>query len=325
MRYPFYQKTISHGVEWAGIGLHSGRECRIRIEPAQPHSGIQFRRVDVDSAKEISAHISQVVDTENATTLGSLTDPELRIQTVEHVLAALYMSGVTNAHLLVWGPEVPILDGSAEPYFQGLVKAGIVTQQALRPVLRLVKPLHLAYHGMTCELLPRSQFRITSSVRFDHPLIGLQTFGLDITPQAFAAEIACARTFGFVEQAESLRRRGLARGASLENVLAYSANGIENPEGTRFFDECVRHKILDAIGDLALFGAWIEAELVTLRGGHAVHCELLRVLEESTDKWEWRVAPQPKRLSIPFEKANDKEPVSPQPAPSYFSAVRPMT
>ena len=193
----------------------------------------------------------------------------------------------TNVRVEVSGPEIPILDGSAVDYIEGILNCGVELQNYSQPILKILKPIKVHHDGTICELLPRERLRLTTSVDFPHPIIGLQTYALELTPEAFYNEISRARTFGFQSDLEKLQARNLALGASLENVLAFSDSAVLNPEGARYAEECVRHKLLDAIGDLALCGCWIEGEMVSFRGGHSIHLTLLKTLKEFKSHWEY--------------------------------------
>ncbi len=280
------QKSIKSRVEWEGIGLHTGLKVRLELLPAEPNYGIVFERPDLHESVRIFADCDAVVATSMATTLGMKDQPEARVSTVEHLMSALYALGITNVRAVVHGPEIPILDGSANPFIEGILSVGIDFQPFSNPILRILKPVKVFKDGVICELLPRERLRLTTSVDFPHPSIGLQTFALEVTPGAFIEEVCSARTFGFLKDVERLRANNLALGASVENVLAFSDEGIVNAEGARFPDECVRHKLLDAIGDLALIGCWIEGEMVSFRGGHSMHLALLKALRDFPTHWE---------------------------------------
>lgn len=296
------QKTIASPVELVGVGLHTGAAVGLRLVPAPPNHGIVFIRADLGERLPIAAHVDSVVATDLATTLGRAEREEVRVGTVEHLMAALFALGITNVLVEAHGPEVPILDGSARPFVDAIWKVGATLQPYSTKTLRIYRPIRVAASGATCELLPRDRLRITTSIDFPHPRIGLQTYALDLTPAAFRRELSLARTFGFAHEVEYLKTKRLARGASLENVLAFSADGILNAEGTRMEDECVRHKALDAVGDLALCGSWIEGELVSYRGGHSIHRLLLRALAENRSRWEMLPA-EPLPLAVLGEPA----------------------
>ncbi|MBI1861973.1 MAG: UDP-3-O-[3-hydroxymyristoyl] N-acetylglucosamine deacetylase [Deltaproteobacteria bacterium] len=279
------QKTIARVLTFEGVGLHSGCLTQIKLTPSSANTGIRFERVDLRPRAVIAADADSVVCTALATTLGLKDRPEARVGTVEHLLAALYALGITNLCIEVNGPEIPILDGSAGQFIDGILGAGIRFQPYTTPILKVLKPVKVYKSGAICELLPRDRLRVTTSIDFAHPDIGLQTFAIELTPGAFRDEICSARTFGFLRDVESLKTRNLARGASVANVLALTEEGVLNEGGMRFPDECVRHKTLDAIGDLSLSGSWLQAEMVSFRGGHSMHLELLNALKASPAHW----------------------------------------
>lgn len=280
------QKTLKRPLVFRGVGLHSGIRSEIELIPAEPRSGIVFKKVSHQKVISIPAHYQNVQSTSLATSLGLWGVEESKISTVEHLLAALFGLGITNLEVRVRGPEIPILDGSSLPFVEGILDAGILAQNYSTRTIRILKPIKIYENGTICELLPRKNLRLTTSIQFSHSLIGAQTFSMDLNPQNFHQMVAPARTFGFLEEVENLRKKGLARGASLENVLGFSDTEVLNPEGMRFVDECVRHKWLDALGDLSLCGTWIEGELVSFRGGHAIHRALLNSLHQHPDNWQ---------------------------------------
>lgn len=298
------QKTLRQSVSFQGVGLHSGLKAELKLHPAPANHGIIFERTDLNPKIKIPAHFKSVISTALATSLGFKNSPELRVSTVEHLMATLYSLGITNVIAEINGPEVPILDGSAGLFIQKILEAGITLQPYSNKILQILKPIKVYNNGTVCELLPRENLRLTTSVDFSHPSIGLQTFALDLTPESFRREVSEARTFGFQSDLDKLRAQNLALGASIENVLAFSENSILNPEGLRFSDECVRHKLLDAIGDLALCGCWIQGELVSFRGGHSIHLTLLQSLE--TQPTHWRII-RPEPIRTPFNSLHKRQ------------------
>lgn len=280
------QKTLKKPLIFRGVGLHSGVITEIELVPAVPETGIIFKKVSSRNVFSIPAHYENVRSTSLATSLGLPGVEDSTISTVEHLLAALFGMGITNLEVWVKGPEIPILDGSSLPFVESILDVGILTQNHSQRTIRILKPIKIYENGTICELLPRKNLRLTTSIQFEHSLIGAQTFSMDLTPQNFHQMVAPARTFGFLSEVEKLRKKGLARGASLENVLGFSETEVLNVEGMRFVDECVRHKWLDALGDLSLCGTWIEGELVSFRGGHAIHRALLNSLHQHPDNWQ---------------------------------------
>jgi UDP-3-O-[3-hydroxymyristoyl] N-acetylglucosamine deacetylase len=293
------QKTIRRELKFHGIGLHSGVKSSVRLVPAPPNHGLVFERIDLERPVRIPAHYDAVVDTRLATTLGAAEDPSARLSTVEHLLAALFGSGVTNLLIQVDGPEIPILDGSAAAFLDGLWDTGIEPQAYSHRTLKVIKPVKIYQQGAVCELLPRDRLRLTTSIDFAHPKVGRQSFALELTPKAFRDDVCSARTFGFLKDQQALQKMNLALGASVENVLAFSDTDVVNEGGQRYPDECVRHKLLDALGDLALCGSWIEGEMVSFRGGHSIHLAMLKALHDNPTHWKLD-APEPlKPVRVP--------------------------
>jgi UDP-3-O-[3-hydroxymyristoyl] N-acetylglucosamine deacetylase len=277
--HPFRQRTFKQRASLDGIGLHSGVQVRLTLAPAPADGGILFVRADRPSV-EIPALEEFVVDTTMNTSLGR---DGVRIGTVEHILAALAGCGIDNARVEVAGPEVPILDGSAEPFVQLIRQAGIHELRPARRFLLVRKAVTVAEGDKLARLAPaRGKFSIHYTIDFRHPLISDQSFKLELNERSFQKEIARARTFGFKKDVERLHRAGLARGGSLENAVVVDDFNILNPEGLRFPDEFVRHKILDALGDLSLLGMPIIGHHTAIKSGHALNHQLVRrVLQES--------------------------------------------
>jgi len=268
--HPFRQRTFRQRASIDGIGLHSGAKVRLTLAPAPPYAGIVFTSEGV----EIPALAENVVDTRLNTSLGR---GNVRIGTIEHVLAALAGCGIDNAFVEVEGPEVPILDGSSAPFVQLIQEAGIHEQQrTTRRFLLVRKPVVVSDGDKSAKLVPCRAFQITYTIDFQHPLISDQKYGLEISERSFQKEIARARTFGFKRDVEKLHAAGLARGGSLDNAVVVDDFHILNPDGLRFADEFVRHKILDAVGDLALVGMPVMAHFVAVKSGHALNHTLVR-------------------------------------------------
>jgi UDP-3-O-[3-hydroxymyristoyl] N-acetylglucosamine deacetylase len=269
----FHQRTFKQRASFEGIGLHSGQTVRVTLAPAPPDSGITFVRTDVAPDLDIPALPSSVVDTVLCTSLGC---GRVRIGTVEHLLAALVGFGIDAARVEVEGPELPIGDGSSAPFVQLIQRAGLHELRAPRRFLQVKKPVAVVEGEKLAKLLPARRFRVTYTIDFQHPLISEQTFTVDLDGRSFQKEIARARTFGFKRDVEKLHRAGLARGGSLENAVVVDDFHILNPEGLRFPDEFVRHKALDAIGDLALLGMPVIGHFVAVKSGHALNQQLVR-------------------------------------------------
>jgi UDP-3-O-[3-hydroxymyristoyl] N-acetylglucosamine deacetylase len=277
------QRTLQVKASVAGVGLHSGRPVRLTLNPAPVDTGIVFIRTDLPHTVEIPARSEFVVDTTLNTTLGR---DGARVGTVEHLLAALYGLGVDNVRVELDGPEVPILDGSAAPFARLIDEAGIRVQRAPRKVIVVKRTVSVTDGDKEARLSPASAFAVHCSIDFDHPLITDQKFGVELQPRSFLREIARARTFGFVREVELLRSRGLALGGSLDNAIVIDDFHILNEDGLRWPDEFVRHKILDAIGDLALVGMPVIGHLHAHRTGHALNQKLVRKLLSDPAQYE---------------------------------------
>jgi UDP-3-O-[3-hydroxymyristoyl] N-acetylglucosamine deacetylase len=290
------QTTLQDHVTVAGIGVHSGSPVNLTLHPAEADTGIIFLRCGIDGQpdRELSAHYRSVTATEFATVLGDQSGPA--VSTTEHVLAALHGLGVDNAVVEVDGPEVPIMDGSAEPFVVAIDQAGIVSLPASRRYIQVLKPVRVAKGESYGELRPHPRgLRIETEIQFDHPLIGKQTFASDVDPDLFRRELARARTFGFMRDVAKLWGAGYALGASFENTVVVAENRILNPEGTRFADEFVRHKAIDAIGDLALAGAPLLGAYRSVRGGHKLNHAVLTALMSDRTAWSYVEFPESRR------------------------------
>lgn len=280
------QTTLRDLVTLSGIGVHSGLPVTVTLSPADAGTGIRFIRIGRDGHGEraVRADFCSVTATEFATVLGDASGP--LVSTAEHVLAALRGLGVDNALIEIDGPEMPIMDGSAAPFVAAIDQVGLDILDEPCRYIRVLKPVRVTINDTFGELRPYPRgFRIEAEIAFDHPLVGHQTLGLDIKPATFRSEIARARTFGFMRDVAKLWSAGYALGASLENTLVVAENRILNPEGARFPDEFVRHKMLDAIGDLALAGAPLLGAYRTVRGGHKLNCAVLSALMADASAW----------------------------------------
>lgn len=282
------QTTLRHPVAVSGIGVHSGLPVTLTLHPADDDAGIVFQRIAADGAieREIRADVRAVTATEFATVLGDAEGP--LCSTAEHLLAALRGLYVDNVVVEIDGPEVPIMDGSAAAFVDAIDQAGLTARALPRRYIEVIKPVSVSKDGATGELRPYQHgFRVEAEIDFDHPLIGQQALSLDIEPDTFRREIARARTFGFMRDVSKLWSAGYALGASFENTLVVSEDRVLNPEGLRFADEFVRHKVLDAIGDLALAGQPLLAAYKTVCGGHKLNHAVLSAL--MSDRSAWRV------------------------------------
>jgi UDP-3-O-[3-hydroxymyristoyl] N-acetylglucosamine deacetylase len=275
------EHTLASPIGFHGIGLHTGERVTMRVLPAPARKGIIFRRVDLDNF-ELRADVGSVERVAYATTL---MNRGVWISTVEHLLSALYGFGVDNAYVELDNFEVPILDGSAQPYTEAIQSAGVVPLSVERNYMRITKPFALEEKGKTIAIHPADDFSIEYEIGFRHPLIGHQKRQIAITPENYCDQIAPARTFGFHHEVEALQASGLVRGGSLENAIVLTEDGMLNETSLRYPDEFVRHKILDLLGDFALIGQPVLGRIVANRAGHALHTRFVAELLKSTDHW----------------------------------------
>jgi len=272
------ETTIQKPVETSGIGLHSGVPVKMRLTPAPAGTGIVFRRSDLDYFP-IPASWKHVARVSYAT---SLMRQGVLISTTEHLLSTFYSFGIDNAYVEIDNLEVPILDGSSQPFIEMLREAGIRRLRRKRRYLRIRRTVTVV-DGLKCiSILPADTFRLTCEIDFPQP-IGKQSLEMEVTPERYAAEIAPARTFAFERELAQLREMGLIRGASLDCAVCFTDSGVLNPEGLRFEDESCRHKALDLIGDLALLGRPLLGHVIAERAGHAMHTALVaKIMSDPT-------------------------------------------
>jgi UDP-3-O-[3-hydroxymyristoyl] N-acetylglucosamine deacetylase len=275
------QRTLRRSTSCAGIGLHSGKKVTLSLKPAPQNSGIRFRRTDLGGV-EIPAHVGHVGAVAYATQLRA---GEARVETVEHLLAALVSAGIDNAVVELNTPEVPIMDGSSAPFIYLVQEAGVKVLSEPRRYLKVTEPVTLTRGDKQITLYPSDQFKVTYTISFDHPLLRHQTRTMVVNEDSFIDEIAPARTFTFLKEVEMLRQNGLALGGSLDNAIVIGDTGVLN-SSLRFEDEFVRHKILDLVGDFALLGYPVVAHAVVHRGGHALHTAMAAQLLEQKASWE---------------------------------------
>jgi len=267
------QRTVKSTIHGHGVALHSGAQVRFHIIPARAGTGVVFVRTDLTPHVEIPATAEHVVETRLATTLGH---QGVTVGTVEHLMSALYGLGIDNARIEIDGPEVPILDGSAAPFVELIQEAGgAVGQGVPRKFLVVKESVGVWDHGRTARLEPASAFEINCTIDFDHPLIGDQRFDHVFSDQMFLRDVCRARTFGFARDVALMQSQGLALGGSLDNAVVIDDFSVQNPDGLRYPDEFVRHKVLDAIGDLALLGAPLIGRFVGVKSGHALNTRLV--------------------------------------------------
>ncbi len=282
----YLQRTLRRATYCAGIGLHSGSKVTLYLKPAPANFGVRFRRTDLDGL-EIPAVVDNLAGRQYAT---GLCCDQASVETVEHLLAALASLGVDNVIVELDHAEVPIMDGSAAPFVYLINEAGVRTLPVARRYMKILRPVTLARGDKRIALYPSDHFKLTYSISFDHPLLRHQARTLRVTEESFAEDIAPARTFGFLKEVEMMRQHGLALGGSLDNAVVLGETGVLNPH-LRFDDEFVRHKMLDAIGDLALIGYPIIGHVVAHRAGHALHTAFAAKLLQERDAWRIVEAP----------------------------------
>ncbi|MEJ2200182.1 MAG: UDP-3-O-acyl-N-acetylglucosamine deacetylase, partial [Desulfuromonadaceae bacterium] len=277
-----YQCTCAQPTTISGIGLHSGQMINMTLRPAEAGTGIVFHRTEGERTVSIEAISANVVDTRLATVLGK---SGLTVSTVEHLLAALCAYGIDNLHIDIDGPEVPIMDGSARGFVKVLQQVGLRSLPRSRKFLAIRKPVSVIDGEKRVSVIPSRFFRVTADIAFDHPAIGLQHRSVKVNKELFQRDLAPARTFGFLKEVEYLKANGLARGGSLENAVVIGDEGVLNPEGLRFQDEFVRHKILDAIGDFSLAGYPVLGHFKTYKSGHDINHQIIEKILHSPGCW----------------------------------------
>ncbi len=282
------QRTLKSSINCTGVGLHSGNKISMTFKPAPVDTGVVFRRTDIQGkGAVIPARFDHVVDTRLCSVLGNKDG--VTVGTVEHVMAALAGCGIDNVEIELNGPEVPIMDGSSEPFVFLIECAGIVEQDAPRRVIRVLKRVEVAYGSGHVAISPADTQIIDFEIDFDSQVVNRQEMSLKVVNGAFRKELAKARTFGFLHEVEALWEAGLAKGGSLDNAIVVGHDGVMNEDGLRFDDEFVRHKALDAIGDLYLAGAPVIGRFEGVCSGHAANNKLLRALLADESAWEWDV------------------------------------
>jgi UDP-3-O-[3-hydroxymyristoyl] N-acetylglucosamine deacetylase len=274
------QRTLRRPIACAGIGLHSGNKVNLSLRPAPADTGVRFRRSDLGGL-EVAATVKHVGGINYAT--GLMRDA-VRVDTVEHLMAAFVSLGIDNVVVELNSPEVPIMDGSAAPFIYLIQEAGVKQLTTARRYLKVMRPMSLSRGDKRIALYPSDHFKVTYSIAFDHPMLRHQSRTIRLTEDSFVEEIAPARTFTFLKEVEMLRQQGLALGGSLENAIVIGDTGILN-NALRFDDEFVRHKILDVIGDMALVGHPVIGHLVAHRGGHALHTAFAAQVLAEADAW----------------------------------------
>ncbi len=281
----FQQRTVAKPVKCSGVGVHSGKKVNLTIKPAPPNHGIKFIRTDLLDCPMISAHFNMVVDTSLATVIGV---EGFIVSTIEHLMASFAGLSVDNALVEIDSYEMPIMDGSAGPFTSLIKKSGIKELDTPRYFFIIKEPIELKKDGKMVGIYPCSTYKITCTIEYDHPLIKTQSYSVDVSEHVWENEISRARTFGFLHEYEYLKKYGLARGVTLENVIAIDDKDVINESGLRYQDEFVRHKILDCIGDFSLLGMPILGHVVAEKSGHAFNHSFLKKVFTEKESWETR-------------------------------------
>ena len=279
------QRTLKNTIRATGVGLHSGEKVYLTLKPAPVDTGIVFRRADLDPVVEIPARAANVGETTMSTTL---VNGDVKVDTVEHLLSAMAGLGIDNAYVELSASEVPIMDGSAGPFVFLIQSAGLEEQDAAKKFIRILREVTVVEGDKSATFLPFDGFKVSFEIDFDHPVLKGQTQSavVDFSSTSFVKEVSRARTFGFMRDIEYLRKHNLALGGSVENAIVVDETGVLNEDGLRSDDEFVKHKILDAIGDLYLLGNSLIGEFKGYKSGHALNNQLLRKLIAETDAWE---------------------------------------
>ncbi len=293
------QRTLKNAIRATGVGLHTGEKVYLTLRPAPIDSGIIFRRVDLDEPVEIAATAENVGDTTLSTTLAG---DGVRISTVEHLLSAMAGMGIDNAYVDLSAPEVPIMDGSAGPFVFLIQSAGITEQEAPKKFIRIKRTVEVRDGDKWVRFEPFEGFKVAMDIEFDHPVFKDRSCSakIDFSTTSFVKEVSRARTFGFMSQLEALRERNLALGGSLDNAIVVDEYRILNEDGLRYEDEFVKHKVLDAIGDLYLLGHSLIGAFEGYKSGHALNNRLLRTLQAESDAWELVTFDDPKKAPISY-------------------------
>ncbi|HEX2561426.1 UDP-3-O-acyl-N-acetylglucosamine deacetylase [Phenylobacterium sp.] len=292
-----YQHTLKGPAVLAGIGVHTGAHARIAVRPAGPDTGVVFVRTDVtDRDNRVPANGELVVKTQLGTVIGNAAG--VTVSTIEHLMAALAMLGVDNAMVELDGPEMPIMDGSAEPFVDVLDRVGLRRQEAPRRFIEILHTVEVVDGDKRASLSPAEGFEVAFEIAFPSKAIGRQRIDMAMDEAAFRTELANCRTFGFLHEVEALRAMGLARGGSMENAIVIEGDRILNPEGLRRPDEFVRHKALDAIGDLYVLGGPLLGRFEGILAGHGLNNALVRALLAQPSAWRWRTFADPLKAAV---------------------------
>lgn len=281
------QRTLAGSTVFAGVGVHSGQRVRVALRPAPVGHGVVFVRTDVtDRDNRVRAFAENVASAQLNTEIRNAAG--VSVSTIEHLMAALAALGVDNALVEMDGGETPIMDGSAQPFIDILDQVGLLQQEASRRFIEIVERVDVREGDKWASLSPAADFQVAFELQYASAAIGAQRIDLAVTEQSFRSELAAARTFGFVHEVEALKAKGLAKGASLDNAVGLEGDRVVNPEGLRMEREFVRHKALDAVGDLYTLGAPLIGRFESVKGGHALNNALCRALLNTPSAWRWR-------------------------------------
>lgn len=283
------QRTIAKSISVTGVGLHSGERVALTLHPAPENSGISFRRTDLSGEQNEIIPLSPYLINDTRLSSTIVTDKGVRVGTIEHIMSALSAYGVDNTLIELNAPEIPIMDGSSLPFIYLLQETGIVDQKAQKRFLKILKTVEVNEPGKWVRFHPHDGFKTTLTIEFDHPVFNRSapTFEIDFSKQSYIDEIARARTFGFMQEVELMRSHNLGLGGNLSNAIVIDDTDVLNPEGLRYPDEFVRHKILDAIGDLYIVGHPIIGAFEGYKSGHAINNALLRAILADETSYEW--------------------------------------
>lgn len=302
MKSMIKQRTLKNTIRATGVGLHTGDKVYVTLRPAEPNTGIRFRRVDLDEPVTIIASPGNVGETTLSTTL---VQDGIKISTIEHLLSAFAGLGIDNAIIDLSAAEVPIMDGSAGPFVFLLQSAGVEEQDIPKQYLRIKRSIRVEEGDKWAAFEPFNGFKVTFTIDFEHPAFAehLKTAVMDFSSTTFVKEVSRARTFGFMKDIDMLRQNNLALGGSLDNAIVVDDDKILNEDGLRYADEFVKHKILDAIGDLYLLGHTLIGEFVGYKSGHGLNNKLLRTLLDNKDAWEMVTFDDEKDAPISFMRS----------------------
>ncbi len=294
-----HQRTLKNVIRATGVGLHTGEKVYLTLRPAAVNTGVVFRRVDLDPVVELYAKPERVGDTRLST---ALQEGDVSVSTVEHLMSALAGLGIDNVYVELTSPEVPIMDGSAAPFVFLIQSAGVIEQSSPKEFIRVTKPIKIEDGDKWAKFDPFEGFKVSFAIDFDHPIFNKspQNATVDFSTTSFVKEVSRARTFGFMHEVEALREAGLALGGSHDNAIVMDSYTILNDDGLRYEDEFVKHKILDAIGDLYLLGHPLIGAFSAYKSGHALNNKLLCALVQQPDAWELVTFDDPQDAPIAF-------------------------